>query len=246
MTKPLVVANWKMNQATWRKAKKLFEETKKTAAKTGVSIIVAPPALYLRELAKGQRGRVAFAAQNAHFETGGAHTGEISMMQAKDAGAGYVLVGHSEVRAAGETNDDTRREVAAALTAKMRPILCVGETSRTSSGAHFNFVGDQLKAGFADVPAAKVSQVIVAYEPVWAIGGEQTMSPRNMHEMAIFIRKTIVGMLGQKGLAIRILYGGSANEENSGMMLRDGDVSGLLVGHVSVDAPRFMALLCAL
>ena len=111
-----------------------------------------------------------------------------------------MLVGHSEVRTAGETNEDTRAKISAALTTRLRPILCVGETTRALSGAHFNFVGEQLKAGFANVPATKVSEVIVAYEPVWAIGGEQTMSPREMHEMAIFIRKTIVGMHGQKGL----------------------------------------------
>ena len=239
--KPLVVANWKMNPSGWREAKKLLEATKKAAA--NVSLVVAPPALYLREFAKEKRGRIAFAAQDAHFEASGAHTGKISMAQAKDAGASYVLVGHSEVRARGETNEDTRAKVSAALALKMKPILCIGETTRTSSGNHFNFVSDQLKAGFAEVPATKISEVIVAYEPVWAIGGENTMSPRDMHEMAIFIRKTVVDMHGQKGISVRTLYGGSANEENSKVMLREGDVDGLLVGHVSTDATRFAALL---
>ena len=246
MAKPLVVANWKMNPPTGREAKKLFEATKKAAAKAHISLVVAPPSLYLRELAKGRRSRITCAAQNAHFDASGAHTGEISMAQAKDAGAVYVLIGHSEVRAEGETNEETRAKVPSALAVKLKPILCVGEKIRMPSGGHFSFIADQLKSGFANVSATRISEVIVAYEPVWAIGGEHTMSPRDMHEMAIFIRKTIVELHGQKGLTVRILYGGSANEENSKAMLEEGDVDGLLVGHVSVDASRFAALLRAL
>jgi len=248
MMKPLVVANWKMNPSSWREAKQLFEATKKAAGKAkGISLVVAPPALFLRELAKGRGGgRIAFCVQSAHHEVGGAFTGEISMREAKDAGASYALVGHSEVRARGATNADTGRQVSAALAAKMRPILCVGEANRSPSGAHFGFVAAQLKAGFENVPASKLSDVIVAYEPIWAIGGEETMSPREMHEMAIFIRKTIVETHGQKGISVRIIYGGSVNEENSDEMLRDGDVSGLLIGHVSVDAGRFSVLMHSL
>ena len=248
MAKTLVVANWKMNPGTFREAKKLLEATKKIAAKIkGVSLIVAPPALFLRELAKGaRRGRIVFAAQNAHFETGGAHTGESSMRQAKDAGASYVLIGHSEVRARGETNDDTRKKIIAALAVKLSPILCIGETERSGSGSHFSVVAEQLKTGLQDVSAASLSRIIVAYEPMWAIGGEQTIRPRDMHEMTIFIRKTIVGLHGAQGHKVKILYGGSANEANALPMLRDGDVDGLLVGHVSVDIARFAALLYSL
>ena len=245
MLKPLVVANWKMNPATSREAKKLFEATKKAAAKARmITLVVAPPALYLRELAKGRAGgRVSFCVQSAEASAGGAYTGEISMRQAKDAGASYALVGHSEVRARGMSNTDAGREIAAALAANMRPILCIGEAKRSPSGAHFAFVAEQLKAGFEQVPASKLSELIVAYEPVWAIGGEETMSPREMHEMAIFIRKTIVETHGPKGISVRVIYGGSVNEDNSDEMLRDGDVSGLLIGHVSVDIARFTALL---
>lgn len=248
MARSLVIANWKMNPPSWREAKKLLEETKHIASiAKHVSIVVAPPALYLRMLAKEIRGgKVEFAAQNAHFEPSGAHTGEISMQQAKEAGASYVLVGHSEARAHGETNSNTGKQVASALLMKMRPILCVGETDRSTSGAHFNFVSDQLKAGFERIPNSKISRVIVAYEPVWAIGGEKTMSPREMHEMAIFIRKTIVELHGAVGHKVKILYGGSANEENSLNMLHSGDVSGLLVGHVSIDIVRFAALIHSL
>lgn len=244
----LIVANWKMNPPTFAEAKKLLEKTKKIAAKKkNVSLVLAPPALYLREFAKGGRtARIFFAAQDAHFNAGGAHTGEISMQQVKDAGAAYVLIGHSEVRARGETNDDTRKEITAALAARIQPILCIGETERLSTGAHFNIIQEQLRVGLKDVPQSALARVIIAYEPVWAIGGEKTLTPRDMHEMAIFIRKTLVDMHGGQGYKVKILYGGSVSEENALPMLRDGDVAGLLVGHVSVDADRFTKLLMLL
>ena len=188
--KSLVIANWKMNPATAREAKKLFEATKKAieVAKS-VSLVVAPPSIYFRELRSGYKGkRIVFAAQNARAEAGGAFTGEMSVAQYKDAGASYVIVGHAERRAMGETNEDTGKKVSAALALKMTPVLCVGETKRGAGGEHFDFVRAQLRAGFAGVDAAQAARVAVAYEPIWAIGAQAAMSPRDMHEMAIFIR----------------------------------------------------------
>lgn len=243
--KVLVVANWKMNPATFKEAKKLLEATRKSLSKVkSVSLVVAPPAVYLLPLAKESRGnKVAFAAQNAYFEKSGAHTGEISMGQVKDAGASHCLIGHSEVRARGETNDDARKKVAAALAAKLTPILCVGESVRTSTGDHFHVVAEQLKTALADTTTSTISKVVIAYEPVWAIGGEETMSPTDMHTMAIFIRKTLFDMRGSAGQNAKILYGGSVNEENTHSMIKNGDVEGVLVGHVSVEQDRFSALL---
>jgi len=243
--KSIIVANWKMKPASFREAKKLFEATKKAAEKcANISLIIAPPALYLRDLSSNYRGkRLSFAVQNAHAEASGAYTGEISLAQARDAGASYVIVGHSERRAMGETNEDTRKKVSAALTGKMTPILCVGERERAQGGEHFNVVAEQLRVGLADVPLEKITKVILAYEPVWAIGGETTMSPRDMHTMAIFIRKTVVGVYGEVGHKIRILYGASVGEKNAAVMMREAHVHGFIVGHVSTDAERFTALL---
>jgi triosephosphate isomerase (TIM) len=243
--KTILVANWKMNPASFKEARKLFEATKKAMqACPNVSLIIAPPAIYLHGLSANYKGkRISFAVQNAHAEAKGAQTGEISIAQARDAGADYALVGHSERRAMGETNDDTRKKVSAALSLKMTPILCIGETSRLSSGEHFNTIAEQLLAGIQDVPPAKISKVIIAYEPVWAIGGETTMSPRDMHTMSIFIRKTIVGVYGDIGHKIRILYGAAVGEKNAAAMIREGDVRGFIVGHVSTNAERFTALL---
>lgn len=257
--KSIVVANWKMNPATMREAKKLFDATRKAAESArNVTLIVAPPVIFLRELRARYKGkRIAFAVQSASAEGGGAYTGDISLLQAKDAGAQYVLVGHSEQRAKGESNETAGKIVVAALVSGITPVLCVGERERSQSGEHFNVVKEQLRAAFADVEPGKVTKVLVAYEPVWAIGGEKTMNPRDMHEMTIFIRKTIVGMSSggesasggkgyEAGMNVKILYGGATTESNALPMLEESGVQGLLVGHVSIDAYRFAALISSL
>jgi triosephosphate isomerase len=246
--KSLVIANWKMNPVTWREAKKLFDMTRK-AAEGGphVSVVVAPPAIFLRELKAAYRGKkIAFAAQNARAEAGGAFTGEISLAQYKDAGASYVVVGHAERRGMGETNEETGKKVAAALALKITPVLCVGETKRGAGGEHFDVVRAQLRAGFSGVEASQTARVVVTYEPLWTIGAEKAMSPRDMHEMAIFIRKSVVDMKGLVGMNIKILYGGSVDGNNAPDMLKNGDVHGLLVGRASEDGIKLASLLEAI
>lgn len=247
MSQVLIVANWKMNPATLREAKKLLQATRTAAERaTRVRVIVAPPSIFLRELASTRSTRIAFAAQNAHFEREGAYTGEISMLQAKDARASFVLVGHAERRAAGETNEDTRKKISAALAVGLTPILCVGESKREQGGEHFEVIRSQLKSGFADVPDAKFSKVLVAYEPVWAIGAEKPMHSRDVHEMSIFIRKTLIDARGDVGHAVKILYGGSVDETNAKRMCAEGGVAGLLLGRASISmkhlTPFFRAL----
>jgi triosephosphate isomerase len=243
--KSIVVANWKMHPATFREAKRLFDATKAVIEKApGVSLVIAPPSIYLRDLSRLYKGRrISFALQNAHAENEGAHTGEISLAQGKDARATFVLIAHAERRAQGETNDDARRKVAAALLGKITPILCVGEASRDNSGAHFALIKEQLKIGLMDVPPQKVGSVIIAYEPVWAIGAQKAMAPHEMHEMTIFIRKSIVESHGKEGMQMKVLYGGSIDETNARAMLEGGEVSGFLVGRASVESAKFSALI---
>ena len=245
--KALIIGNWKMNPATYREAKKLLDATRKAAEKTKRSVVVAPPAVFLRDLRGAYRGkRIAFAAQDCSVYGAGAHTGELSVSQLKDAGAAYVIVGHSERRAALESDENVGKKMRAVLDAKLSPILCVGERERHASGAHLSFVRDQLRAAFKDVEAKELSRVIVAYEPVWAIGKEEAMQPRIIHEMAIFIRKTLVERYDLQAVAsLKIIYGGSTTEDNVRDILRDGDVAGVLPGHVSIDAARFTKLLQA-
>ena len=246
--KALVVANWKMNPATLKEATKLFEATKKAVAiSKGVSVIVAPPAIFLRQIAGMQRGsKAGLAVQNIHAEPAGSFTGETSIPQAHDAKATYAIVGHAERRAMGETNEEVGTKTAALLEARMTPILCVGEQTRTENGEHFGFVKEQLRTGLQHVSPAKIGKVIIAYEPVWAIGAAHPMASRDMHEMGIFIRKAVVEKYGSLGMNITILYGGSVEASSAPDILTNGDVKGFLVGRASVDAKAFAELLRAL
>lgn len=243
-----VVANWKMNPPSFAEARKLLEMTRRAGEEAkGVSLIVAPPSIYVRDLRAAYKGRkLLFAAQNAHAEPAGSYTGEISLAQMKDSKVTHVIVGHAERRAVGETNDEVRKKVAGALEIGLTPILCIGEMSRAADGGFYPFVRTQIIAALGGVSANKVNRVVVAYEPVWAIGSDKSMQPRDMHEMAIFIRKSIVEMHGQPGMSMKILYGGAIDETNASAMLSGGDVGGFLVGRASCDHRRFPALLQAI
>ena len=246
--KSVLIANWKMNPETFREARRLFDATRAALdTAKGVSLIVAPPVIFLRELSSSYKGKkIGFALQNAHFEKNGAFTGETSLSQGKDAKVSAVIIGHAERRAMGETNEETRAKINAALSQKITPILCIGEHARSGSGEHFAFVKEQIKVALQDVLPAQLSRIMVAYEPIWAIGATQAMNPTQMHEMAIFIRKTIVEMRGEKGMSCKILYGGSIDETNAREMLEEGDVEGFIVGRASADAEKITSLIRSL
>ncbi len=238
--KSLVVANWKMYPKTAADAKKLFGASRRCVEPhKNVSLVIAPPALFVTNLAKGYRGKIAFAAQSARAEDEGAFTGSHSLVQLREARCTHALVGHAERRAAGETDAEIAQQVARALELEMTPILCVGERARTTDGGHFATVRDQLRTALTGLKPGAVKKLIIAYEPVWAIGAPVPMAPRDMHEMSIFIRKSLVAMLGEGAMDVRILYGGAVDETNVANMMRDGDVHGLLVGRASVDPIKF-------
>lgn len=211
-----------------------------------VPVIVAPPAIYLRDIGTARRGKVGLAAQNVHFEQSGSYTGETSALQVKDAKASYALVGHAERRATGETDDDVRKKVAAILSLEMTPILCIGEQVRDDEGSHFTLVREQLTTALRDVAVQKIAKIIIAYEPVWAIGAPEPMRAHDMHEMSIYIRKALVETYGEAGHKPMILYGGAVDGTNVGPMLEHGGVKGFLVGRASVDAKRLAELLRAI
>ena len=246
--KTILVCNWKMNPPNWKSAKKLFEETKKAAQKAkNVSVVVAPPSIYLRDIAKlNIRGSIPLAIQGALHEEGGAHTGEISLTQAADSRATYAIIGHAERRARGESDADINKQVLAALAYKMTPVLCVGEKTRSMQGEYFETVRAQVKGALSSVPQNRIAHVMIAYEPVWAIGASQPMQPRDMHEMGIFVRKVIVQGWGDVGHAVTILYGGAIDSTNAALMRDEGDVRGFLVGRASAETDKVKSLIQSL
>jgi len=244
----LLIANWKMNPQTAADAKRLLEITKRSLGNArSYKVVLAPPSVFMRELTKTYRGKkISFAAQNIHWDIAGSHTGEVSAVQVRDAGASYTLVGHAERRAAGESIEDVRRKMALASSAGLIPVLCIGEKERKPDGEYLRIIAEQLITGVEDVPRGKLKEVIVAYEPVWAIGGKEAMKPEDMHGMAIYIRKVLGRVHGRVGLQIPILYGGSIDDKSAPAMLSEGDVDGLLVGRASLDGRSFSLLLEAL
>jgi triosephosphate isomerase len=240
----ILVCNWKTNPATFAEARKLFDATSKAAnEQRTISVVVAPPALYLRDLARGYRGKISFASQGARAEDSGAFTSELSLAQCKDSRASYAIVGHAERRAKGETNEETSAQIQRALALGLSPILCVGERARTADGQHYAFVKEQLRSAVAGLKPTQIKKCVIAYEPVWAIGAAKPMTPRDMHEMSIFIRKVLVDMLGTVAMDIRILYGGAIDVTSAPSMMKEGDVHGLLIGRASAETHSISQLI---
>jgi len=246
---PLVAGNWKMNPATLGQARKLFIDVRTALGKKQLAtqIVVAPPAPFISELQKlSPSGRIALAGQDIFFESTGAFTGEVSLPMLKSVGATSVILGHSERRARGESDEDVYRDVQAVLKSQVTAIVCVGESERDTQGNFYTLVEQQIRTALRDVPKARLKQVVVAYEPVWAIGTGNHATPEDVREMKLFIQKIIADMFGRPAIPkVRILYGGSVKKSNAAELLEVSDVAGFLVGGASLKAKEFAAIIAA-
>ena len=242
--KPLVAGNWKMNGLAASAPEFVrVVGAYQGAMKQGVDLMVFPPATLLTSFATASRGAgVIVGAQDCHPAASGAHTGDISAEMIADVGGGAVIVGHSERRADhGETDAIVRAKAEAAGRAKLVAIVCVGETeSERKAGDARRIVGGQLAGSLPDDAAAP--HVVVAYEPVWAIGTGLTPTIDEVAEMHGFIREVLTRRFGEPGAAIRVLYGGSVKPGNAAELLAAADVDGALVGGASLKADDFLAI----
>lgn len=221
--RPLIAANWKMHGAPdWVKKPAEFDTILPTKDRSAIDVLICPPTLYLAAMVEPARDNgVLIGAQNAHAADSGTHTGEVSAAQLAEVGAQYVIVGHSERRAAGETDVDVFAKADAVLGHGMTPIICVGETlAQREAGKAQAVVGDQLDGS---VPANRGADIVIAYEPVWAIGTGKTATPDDIADMHSFIR-------GRVGAGPRILYGGSVKPANAADIFAVADVNGALIG----------------
>lgn len=244
MAKRLVIANWKMNPTTGPRAKALFSGISKVAPKyKNVSVVVCPPHVHLPLLSGSYRGNsVQFGVQNLYPEESGAYTGEVSPLMAKSAGARFAILGHSERRALGEDNDFIRKKVEATLKEKMIPVLCIGEAERTSDGEYLHLLRHQLESALNHVTAKECKKLIVAYEPIWAIGvhARRAMTSEELFETVLFIRKVLADKYDRKTAdSVPVLYGGSVKAANTHALIAEGGASGLLVGSASLDVSEF-------
>ncbi|QDZ10197.1 triose-phosphate isomerase [Devosia ginsengisoli] len=244
---PLIAGNWKMNglRASLDELTALAEMMTAGEAPRAI-VVICPPATILAAVARqGATSGILAGGQDCHPAASGAHTGDIAAGMLADAGAQYVIVGHSERRAAhGETDDIVRAKAEAAIGAGLKPIICVGETeAERDGGSAESVVVSQLAGSIPD--AAGQHDVIVAYEPVWAIGTGRTPSNDDIAQMHDAIRRQLVTRFGDKGQAIHILYGGSLKPQNAREILAISNVNGGLVGGASLLAKDFATIISA-
>lgn len=237
-----------MNPQTLIDAKKIFSGIKKTArGLRNIQTVICPPNVFISELNKLYSGhRISLGAQNVFWEEKGSYTGEVSADEIKSVGGKFVIIGHSEARALGETNEIVNKKVKASLKAGLNVILCIGESKRDSHALYLKFLEEEIKVALSGVSRKELSNLIVAYEPIWAIGksAEDAISSHQMHEMYIFVKKTITEAYDKKSAEkVPILYGGSVEVENAERLLEKGEVDGFLVGHSSLKADQFSEIL---
>ena len=238
--KPIIAANWKMNHGPTDARQFMQRFLALTPRQHDRTVVFFPPALTFAAVADAlkERADILLGVQNVYSEAQGAFTGENSVLMARDAGARVVLVGHSERRHVfGETDDETAQKCALVSQARLIPMLCVGETlQEREAGATSSVVERQLAAGTAAMDDTQAANMMLAYEPVWAIGTGRTATPDDASDIHGILRQALTARLGQKAAAaIPILYGGSVNRGNASTLLAAPDVDGLLVGGASLD-----------
>jgi triosephosphate isomerase len=246
MIRPLVVGNWKMNK-TVKEAIAFADLLKDRIYETGERrVAIAPPFTALYSVGNILAGSaISLAAQNVSDREDGAVTGEISARMLVDAGCRFVIVGHSERRSFfGEGDDLVNRKIRIALQYQIAPIFCVGETlSERESGATFAVLEQQVTGGLKDIAASDAVAIIIAYEPVWAIGTGKTAQPEQAAEIHRFIRETVSQGYGRDiAYDLPILYGGSVNPANIDALMARPEINGVLVGGASLDGESFMRI----
>ena len=249
MRTPFVVGNWKLHKTIADALTLVTELKNQLGAVKGVAVGVAPVATALHAVAKRLEGSsIATCAQNTHWETTGAWTGELSPTLLADAGATWVIVGHSERRQFfGDTSEGVGKKARAVLAAGLGAIVCVGESlAERDGGRTLTVVDEQLAGGLAGIEATSAAKLVIAYEPVWAIGTGRTATPAQAQEVHAHIRAQLTRHLGAAAAdAIRIQYGGSVKAGNAEALMSEKDIDGALVGGASLEAADFIAIVKA-
>ena len=243
MRRPIIAGNWKMHNTSSQGIALVQELAKLTADAKDVDIVVCPTFTTLAAVATALKDtNIHLGAQNMHFEKKGAFTGEITAEMLKDVCCEYVIIGHSERRQYfAETDDTVNKKTKAALEANLVPIVCVGESlEEREAGTTETVVGAQVRAGLEGLTNEQAATVVVAYEPIWAIGTGRTASADDANAVCAFVRRTLADMFGQETAdKIRVQYGGSVKADNIAELMSKSDIDGALVGGASLDAVGF-------
>ncbi len=247
MRKKLLLGNWKMNKTPSEAKAFAMEATEmiEFAVKNGIDVGVAPTFVCLDAVKSNIDSKCIVAAQNVNEHDHGAYTGEISIPMLKEIGIDWVILGHSERRAYnGETSEACNLKIKALLANAMTPVYCCGESLETfEKGETNSFVSEQIKKGLADLSAEEAKKVVIAYEPIWAIGTGKSASKEIAEETILSIRNLLKEMFGDAANDIRILYGGSVKPENVASYMSEPDIDGALVGGASLDPKSYRGLI---
>lgn len=246
--KKIIIGNWKMHPTTLKEADKLYNRViKHITGLKKTEIVVCTPFVYLEKLSKIRSSKLKLGGQDLFPGDVGPFTGEVSAGMLSDIGLKYVILGHSERRALGETNEFINKKIKSALVFGLVPILCVGEKERDLEHGYFEIVKNQISECLKGISKDSLSKIIIAYEPVWSIStteNRRDATSGDAREMAVFIRK-ILSDLSSPDVAhkTRVIYGGSVNDRDAEDFLASGGVDGLLVGKASLDAEKFSKII---
>jgi len=238
----LIAGNWKLNPQSLHKAKKLFSGINKKVS--GVEVLICPPFVYLSELNKNSK--IKLGAQDCFWEEKGAFTGEVSVSMLKNLGCKYVLLGHSERRKYfKESNVWVNKKMKAVLEKDLTPILCIGETKEEKkNGKTQRVIKFQLEKAFKGVLRDQVKKIVIAYEPIWAIGTGKACKPLEAQVINILIKKVVAGLYNRNvAKDVRVLYGGSVKADNAIGYLKEAKFSGLLIGGASLKPKEFVKII---
>lgn len=244
MRRKVIAGNWKMNK-TPSEAKSFFEEFKSLAKDIKNEIIICVPYVDLDVAVQMTKDtNISIGAQNMHYEEKGAFTGEIAPRMIKSLGAKYVIIGHSERRSYyAETDESVNLKVKSALKSDLKPIICVGETlEQREEGITKDFITTQIRNALKDIDVNDLARIIIAYEPIWAIGTGKTASNEDANEACKWIREEVYNIYGSIAEEVIIQYGGSVKSSNSSELFAMSDIDGGLVGGASLDAEEFFKI----
>ncbi len=246
LRRPLIAGNWKMN-LDLQAGRGLVRALRENLSDAAADVAVCPPFTLLAAVAEELKGTpIRVGAQDLFWEKSGAYTGEISAEQLSGVGCSVVLIGHSERRRYfGETNETVARKLESALRANLMPIVCVGETLEEREGQKtYRVLETQLRGALSGLAPTEAGKIVVAYEPVWAIGTGKTATPAQAQDAHLFIRKTLAAVFSpEASLAVRILYGGSVKPDNIDALMAQPDIDGALVGGESLKPVSFLRII---
>jgi triosephosphate isomerase (TIM) len=246
MAKPILIGNWKNRPASLLEARTLLQElSRKKLLYKRLNLFIAPPSPYLESVSKAIKSFATLTSQDLFAMEKGSYTGYVSPEILKSFGVRLAILGHSERRALGETSEQVSEKADSAIKAGIMPLVCVGEEKRDAEGEHFDFLREQIKTSIAGLKKSDATKLVLAYEPVWAVGENATgaIDRESLSETVLFIKKVLTEIFGRSAAeSVPILYGGSVEAENARELMENSGVRGFLVGRASLSGKTFSAI----